>query len=155
MVTLRVFTSLRSLSSTESLSHPGLFCRLCKSSLISAKQVRVDRRLGYASIALVVFMVVFALALTIRSGLRGFTPPGTTSPLSFMAVKFADVVMFPFFVGVATSLHRRHHRVALFRTLDDGYLTEFSRITVCPRAASIGLSKRPGFTEAPCAAERS
>jgi hypothetical protein len=91
-----------------------------QSSLISAKQVRAHRRLGYASIALVVLMVAFALALTIRSAQRGFTPPGAPPPLSFMAVNFADVVMFPSFVGIALWYRNRpeiHKRLMIVATL--------------------------------------
>ena len=91
-----------------------------QSALISSKQVRIHRRLGYASIALVVLIVAFALALTIRSAQRGFTPPGAPPPLNFMAVNFADVVLFPSIVGVALWYRNRpeiHKRLMVVATI--------------------------------------
>jgi hypothetical protein len=91
-----------------------------QSALISAKQVRVHRRLGYAAIALVILMVILGLAMGIRSAQRGFTPPGAPPPLSFMVINFADMVIFPSFVAAAIWFRNHpetHKRLMIVATI--------------------------------------
>jgi hypothetical protein len=91
-----------------------------QSALISARKVQIHRRLGYASIALVVLMVFLGLRMAIASAQRGFTPPGGPPPLSFMIISFADMIVFPGFYGVALWYRNRpeiHKRVMLVATI--------------------------------------
>ncbi|HTQ95634.1 MAG TPA: hypothetical protein VMH89_02450 [Candidatus Acidoferrum sp.] len=93
---------------------------VAQSALISAKRVRVHRRLGYVGIALVVVMVVLGLMMAIRSAQRGFTPPGAPPPLSFMVINFTDMVIFPAFVGSAIWFRNRpeiHKRLMIVATI--------------------------------------
>ena len=78
---------------------------LVQTLLVASRRVQVHRRLGYASIALAVTMVVVGLRTAIEAARRGSAPPGVDS-LTFLVVPFFDLVLFTGFVSAAV-LRRR------------------------------------------------
>src|SRR5262249_20834682 len=56
-----------------------------QSLFISAKELRFHKRLGYASIAIVIAMFVLGWVMSVEAAKRGFTPPGGPPPLAFLA----------------------------------------------------------------------
>jgi hypothetical protein len=59
-----------------------------QSVLVSAKEIRVHQKLGYASIAIVVAMFILGWIMSVQAAQRGFTRPGVPQPLSFLAFSF-------------------------------------------------------------------
>lgn len=93
---------------------------IVQSALISARQVRVHRSLGYAAIALVILMVVLGVTIAIYGARRGTTPPGAPPPLVFFAVPLFDMIVFPVLVGAAFWYRNRpetHKRLMIVATL--------------------------------------
>jgi hypothetical protein len=88
---------------------------LAQAALVAVRRVRLHRRLGYASIALAVTMIVVGLRTAIESAARGAAPPGVDA-LTFLVVPFFDIVLFTGFVSAAL-LKRRdkeaHKRLML------------------------------------------
>jgi hypothetical protein len=86
-------------------------------SLISTKRVRLHRRLGYASIALAVLVVVTGAATALRAAKYGpVATPGDLAfpvpPLAFLAVPLFDLVVFAilFTAGVACRQRPAAHK---------------------------------------------
>jgi len=93
---------------------------ILQSSLISARQVAIHRRLGYASIALVLLMIGFAWAMSIDAVRRGFTPTPAVPPLRFFAISFFDLVNFVVLITAAYLYRNRaeiHKRLILVSTI--------------------------------------
>jgi hypothetical protein len=91
-----------------------------QSALISARQVRVHRSLGYAAIALVVLMVVLGVTIAIYSLRRGISPPGAPPPPVFFAIPLFDMIVFSVIVGAAFWYRNRpetHKRLMIVGTL--------------------------------------
>ena len=88
---------------------------LVQTALVAVRHVRLHRRLGYASIALAVMMIVVGMRTAIEGARRGAAPPGV-DPLTFLVVPFFDIVLFAGFVTAAL-LKRRdkeaHKRLML------------------------------------------
>jgi len=88
---------------------------LVQTALVAVRHLPLHRRLGYASIALAVTMIVVGLRTAIESAGRGAAPPGVDA-LTFLVVPFFDVVLFTGFVSAAL-LKRRdkeaHKRLML------------------------------------------
>jgi len=86
-----------------------------QTGLVAAKRVKMHRRLGYASIALAVTMIIIGLRTAIESAARGAAPPGVDA-LTFMVVPVFDIILFTGFVSAAL-LKRRdkeaHKRLML------------------------------------------
>ena len=88
---------------------------LAQTSLIAGRQVKVHRRLGYASIALAAAMVAVGLKTAIEAAARGSAPPGVDS-LTFLVVPFFDIVLFTGFYAKAMLMRRdreAHKRLML------------------------------------------
>src|SRR5258708_13080623 len=66
-----------------------------QATLVSARQIRMHQKLGYASIAIVVAVLVLGWIMSVQAAQRGFTPPGGPPPLSFLP--FHLFGFFPFF----------------------------------------------------------
>ena len=73
---------------------------VCQTALVAAGRLRVHRRLGYASIALAVMMIIVGLRTAVEAAARGAAPPGVDS-LTFLVVPVFDVVLFTGFVAAA------------------------------------------------------
>lgn len=93
---------------------------LLQTALIGLRRVRLHRRLGYASIALAVTMIVVGLRTAIESAARGAAPPGVDA-LTFLAVPFFDIVLFTGFVSAA--LLKRREREAHKRLMLLAYVS--------------------------------
>src|SRR5260370_14073996 len=55
-----------------------------QATLVSARQIRMHPKLGYASIAILVAVLVLGWIMSVQAAQRGFTPPGGPPPLSFL-----------------------------------------------------------------------
>ena len=93
---------------------------LVQSALIGLRRTRIHRRLGYASIALAVTMIVVGLRTAIEAAARGAAPPGV-DPFAFLAVPFFDIVLFAGFVSAA--LLKRRDREAHKRLMLLAYVS--------------------------------
>jgi hypothetical protein len=93
---------------------------LLQTALIGLRRVRLHRRLGYASIALAVTMIVVGLRTAIESAARGAAPPGVDA-LTFLVVPFFDIVLFTGFVSAA--LLKRREREAHKRLMLLAYVS--------------------------------
>ena len=93
---------------------------IVQSTLISANQVRVHRKLGYAGGALALLMIYVGLRIAIASVQRGFSPPGAPPPHVFMVVPFFDLLVFATLISVALWYRNRpeiHKRLMIMATL--------------------------------------
>lgn len=89
-------------------------------TLVATGRTGLHRRLGVAGLVLAVLVVGVCLAATIDAGRRGASPAPGVTPLMFMAIPFADALVFTVLVGAALSLRRRadyHKRLMLLATL--------------------------------------
>lgn len=78
-----------------------------QSVLVSAKEIRVHQKLGYASIAIVVAMFILGWIMSVQAAQRGFTPPGGPPPLSFLAFQLFGLLAF---VGLITAAYLLRNR---------------------------------------------
>jgi hypothetical protein len=88
--------------------------------LISAKQVRIHRKLGYASIAIVAAMIGFGFVMAVDAARRGFTPTPEVPPLRFFAISFFDLINFTILITAAFLYRNRaefHKRLILVSTI--------------------------------------
>ena len=93
---------------------------LVQTRLVAARRIGLHRRLGYAALILAATMVVVGCAAAIDSARRGASPPGGPPPLVFMAIPFADMVVFAMLVGSGAWFRRRadiHKRLMLTSTI--------------------------------------
>jgi hypothetical protein len=88
--------------------------------LVTTRRVEVHRRLGIAGGVLAAGMTVLAYLVSVDAARRGSTIPGM-SPLAFLAIPFATVVVFPAIVGAALWYRRRpdvHKRLMVVSTAE-------------------------------------
>jgi hypothetical protein len=93
---------------------------IAQAALVAARRTPLHRRIGTGGGVLAAAMVPAALAVTIDLGRRGATVPGL-SPVEFMIVPFATVIVFPALVGAALWLRRQpeaHKRLMLIATME-------------------------------------
>src|SRR5882762_11964428 len=91
-----------------------------QSALVSAKQIRIHQKLGYASIAIVVAMFSLGWIMSVQAAQRGFTPPGGPPPLSFLAFQIFGLVLFVGLIAAAYLLRNRpeaHKRLMVGATI--------------------------------------
>jgi hypothetical protein len=109
----------RSLTPTLQM-HAALFTAwvvlfVVQTGLIAAHRQRVHRRLGYASIALAVAMIIVGFRTATEAAAHGAAPPGVDA-LTFLVVPVFDLILFTGFVSAAL-LKRRdkeaHKRLML------------------------------------------
>ena len=121
---------LKGLYGTPALSgllhvHGGFFTAwivllLVQTTLVAAQRTDLHRRLGVAGGVLAVLMTVLAYLVSIDAARRGSSIPGM-SPLAFLVIPMATVVVFPSLVGAALWLRRRpdfHKRLMLLATTE-------------------------------------
>jgi len=97
-----------------------LLLLIVQPALVLAGRTPVHRQVGWIAAALVPVMTVLAWFVSVDMGRRGSAPPGI-SPLMFMIVPMATVVIFPAFVGAAIYWRNNpdvHKRLMLLATLD-------------------------------------
>lgn len=88
---------------------------IAQTALVATHRVAVHRRLGVAGALLAAGMVVAGLLTAISAAARGSTVPGI-DPMSFLAIPFFDMVLFPTFVGAALWMRKNkeaHKRLML------------------------------------------
>jgi hypothetical protein len=93
-------------------------------ALVAGNRRDLHRRLGVAGGALAVLIIAIGATVALEAGRRGFTPTPQVTPLAFMAIPLADLVVFGTLVGAALWFRRRtdiHKRLMLLATL--GVLT--------------------------------
>ena len=91
-----------------------------QSFLISAKQVRIHKKLGYASIAIVVAMFALGWIMSVNAARAGFTPPGGPRPLSFLAFQLFGLFAFTALIAAGYFLRNRpgtHKRLKVGATI--------------------------------------
>ena len=93
-----------------------------QTSLVAANRIDIHRRLGIAGGALAVLMMVLGACVAISRTASGqvLSPPGI-SPLAFLTVPLAAVVVFPVLLGSAMWFRNRpdvHKRLVLIATLE-------------------------------------
>jgi hypothetical protein len=91
---------------------------IAQAGLISARNLRWHRRLGFASLALAAAMLVLGVEVTIGQYHRGTIPPGF-DPLSWLAVPLFDLPVFAGLVAAGVVLRHRpqvHKRLMLLAT---------------------------------------
>ncbi len=91
-----------------------------QSVLVSARQIRIHQKLGYASIAIVVAMLVLGWMMSVQAAQRGFTPPGGPPPLSFLAFQLFGLFAFVGLIAAAYLLRNRpetHKRLMVGATI--------------------------------------
>jgi hypothetical protein len=91
-----------------------------QSVLISAKQVKVHQRLGYASIAIFVGMVVLGWIMSVDAAQRGFTPPGGPPPLAFLGFQLLGLFIFTAIIAAGFLYRNRpetHKRLMIAGTV--------------------------------------
>jgi hypothetical protein len=107
--------------------HGAVFMAWCallvvQASLVGAGRTDVHRKLGWAGAVLALAMVVLGLRASLVAARRptGFIDV-PVPPLEFLLVPFADMVLFPTFVGAAILLRRNaqaHKRLMLLATVN-------------------------------------
>lgn len=93
---------------------------IIQTRLISERNVALHRKLGYASIALIVLMLAVGTMAAIDSFHRNFTPPGGPPPIQFMVMPIFDMIVFATLVTAALLLRNRpetHKRLMLVATI--------------------------------------
>ena len=91
-----------------------------QSALVSAKQIRIHQKLGYASIAIVASMFTLGWIMSVQAAQRGFTPPGGPPPLSFLAFQIFHLILFSSLVTAGFLLRDRpetHKRLMIVATV--------------------------------------
>jgi hypothetical protein len=93
-----------------------------QTSLVAANRIDIHRRLGVAGGALAVLMMVLGAYVAISRTASGqvLSPPGI-SPLAFLTVPLAAIVVFPVLLGSAMWFRKRpgiHKRLVLIATLE-------------------------------------
>ncbi len=93
---------------------------ITQTSLIAAKQVQIHRKLGYASIGLVLLMIGFGWYMAVDAARRGFTPTPAVPPLRFFAISFFDLINFVILITAAYLYRNRaeiHKRLIIVSTI--------------------------------------
>jgi hypothetical protein len=88
--------------------------------LVSARKIQVHKKLGYASMAIVVAMFVLGWIMSVEAAQRGFTPPGGPHPLSFLAFQLLGLFAFVALIAAAYFLRNRpetHKRLMVGATI--------------------------------------
>jgi len=91
-----------------------------QSVLISTRQIRVHKKLGYASIAIVIAMFILGWIMSLQAAQRGFTPPGGPPPLAFLAFQLLGLVLFTAIICAGYLLRNRpetHKRLMIAGTV--------------------------------------
>jgi hypothetical protein len=97
-----------------------LIVLVTQSLLISAKQIRIHKKLGYASIAIVTLMAYLGYVMSLQAAQRGFTPPGGPPPSTFFAFQLVGLFAFVAFIAAGYLFRNRpetHKRLMISGTL--------------------------------------
>src|SRR5262249_47665805 len=73
---------------------------LTQSVLVSTKQIRIHKKLGYASLAVVTLMTYLGYEMSRQAAQRSFTPPGGPPPATFFSFQLLGLLVFVAFISV-------------------------------------------------------
>src|SRR5262249_25343175 len=93
---------------------------LTQSVLVSAKRVRIHKKLGYASTAVVTLMAYLGFEMSRQAAQHGFTPPGGPLPSTFFAFQLLGLFAFVAFVAAGYLFRNRpetHKRLMVSGTV--------------------------------------
>lgn len=93
---------------------------LVQTTLVAAKRTDIHRRLGIIGGVIATLMVVIGSGTAIIRAKITEVPPGTSSPLSFLAIPLGDMLVFAILVGAGFYFRRRadvHKRLMLLATI--------------------------------------
>src|SRR5678815_3382257 len=96
-----------------------VFC--VQALLVARSRTHLHRRLGIATVALAVVILVVGTATGIAAARRGHDPTGAGDPLAFLSVPMGDMVFFALLFGMAFHYRRNvevHKRLMLLTTLN-------------------------------------
>lgn len=91
-----------------------------QTTLIAAKRTRTHMRLGIAGGVLAAAMMIIGFITAIVRAKTAQPPPGFSSPLIFLTIPLADILVFGILVGAAFYYRRRidiHKRLMLLATI--------------------------------------
>jgi len=97
-----------------------LILLVTQSALVSAKQIRIHQKLGYASIAIVLAMFTLGWMMSVQAAQRGFTPPGGPPPTTFFAFQLNGLFAFVAFITAGYLFRNRpetHKRLMIAGTV--------------------------------------
>lgn len=120
-----------------------VFLVIAQSGLVQARQVALHRRLGFASVALAVLMVVAGIWVAIETT-RARVAHGAVGRESFLAIPFSNMAAFAAFFGVAVWRRKKpeeHKRLMLLAvmSLTIAALARFPAWLVPPGRFNIAL----------------
>jgi len=93
---------------------------LTQTTLVAAKRTRTHMRLGIAGGVLAVLMVLIGTLTAIVRAKTAVPPPGFSSPLIFLTIPLADMLVFAILIGAAFYFRLRadiHKRLMLLATI--------------------------------------
>jgi hypothetical protein len=93
---------------------------IAQTSLVAARRTDIHRRLGWATVALAVIMVIAGTTAGILSGRREVAAGHVDEALSFLTTPLFSMVVFPAFVAAAIRFRRQpqtHKRLMLLATI--------------------------------------
>ena len=88
--------------------------------LVSARKVHIHKKLGYASIVIVIAMFALGWIMSVHAARAGFTPPGGPPPLAFLAFQLFGLFAFVALIAAAYLLRNRpetHKRLMVGATI--------------------------------------
>jgi hypothetical protein len=91
-----------------------------QAALVSAKQIRIHQKLGFASIAIVFSMFTLGWIMSVQAAQRGFTPPGGPPPTTFFAFQLIGLLAFVAFITAGYLFRNRpeiHKRLMISGTV--------------------------------------
>lgn len=94
----------------------GLF--IAQTQLVARRQLAIHRKLGMASVALAIAIVVVGWQTAVAAGRRGSAPPGLDA-ITFLVVPIFDISLFALFVTAA--IVQRRNKEAHKRLMILGY----------------------------------
>lgn len=109
--------------------------------LVSAKQIRVHQRLGYAAIGLAALIIVTGLPVAVHAAKYGTgAKPDAFTPLQFLVVPVTDLVEFALLFAAAVYFRRRprEHKSLMFLTVVNFLPPALGRIP--PRTAAVAIA---------------
>ena len=95
-----------------------------QTALVEFGRTDLHRRLGIAGVGIAILLIVIGATAALDAARRGFSPAAQVTPLMFLAIPLADLLVFSILVAIAVAKRRRsatHKRLMLLATV--GMLT--------------------------------
>lgn len=93
---------------------------LAQTALVAAQRTHIHRRLGWGGAVLAALMIVVGSTTAVVRAKIVEVPPGSPSPLVFLAIPLGDMLVFALLVGAGFYYRRRadvHKRLLLLATI--------------------------------------